>query len=168
MSTAITKNIQEKSQIVLTLCKVARIILYVAMAIVIGLFIATFCFGEGQAILGWHMADGTPITAAEFAKSFDVAEIGDLRVELMQIMIYHILALVMLKGVTKLFQLIKNSENPFTAQIVKVMKTVAIVLGIVVGFDSLVVGLVVGFAVYAFAMIFEYGQTLQQQADETL
>ena len=31
-----------------------------------------------------------------------------------------------------------------------------------------IVGLVVGFAVYAFAMIFEYGQTLQQESDETL
>lgn len=168
MSTAISKNIQEQSKTILTLCKVARILLYVAMVIVIGLFIATFCYGENQAILGWHLSDGTPITAAEFARSFDVAEIGDLRIELMQVFIYHILALVMLKAVTKLFELIKNSENPFTAQIVKVMKTVAIVLGIVVGFDSLVVGLVVGFAVYAFAMIFEYGQDLQKQADETL
>lgn len=169
MSTVNSQKIQNQSKTVLTVCKVARVFLYIAFAAVIALFVASFFLTPEQAFLGWHLSDGTAITLAEFspegAEEFNTA---DFRIEMVDMLIYLVLSYLMLHQVTKLFTLIQNSENPFTAQIVSVMKIAAILLGIVVGLDNLLAGLVVDFSVYAFAMIFEYGQALQQQADETL
>lgn len=165
MNTAISTQ----SKTVLTLCKIARIFLIIATAIVVLLLAAAIFVPDGQALLSMHLSDGSPITLANFYQSAGAFDRQDFIFEMCSLLAIQILSFVMLSQIRKLFLLIESSENPFTAAIVKTMKTLAILIGIVIelavgGFC----GIVIGFVIYAFSLIFQYAHTLQQQADETL
>ena len=78
------------------------------------------------------------------------------------------LSQVMLRKITRLFTLIRESKGPFTADIAKPMKAFAVALGLIVAIQNTILGIVVALVIFAFALIFEYGAQLQNQVDETL
>lgn len=168
----LTQKIARQSKIILILAKIARIILYVVLGVTIFLLISTWVPGD-QPIF---RLGGTEVFATMPLKTLlgvGLAEglaqqLPSLRLDLIGQLFAFILAQVMLHLVTKLFTRIRESENPFTADVVKSMKALAILLGLVIGVENTIVGVVIAFVIFAFAMIFQYGAELQHQVDETL
>ena len=165
-------KIAKTSKVVLILAKVARIVLYVLLGLTLFLLVSTWVPGDApllriggtevyltvplKTLLGVEAADGVRRT------------LTDIRLDLGAQMVSFILAQVMLQLVTRLFTDISESENPFTPGIIKTLKTLAVLLGLVVAVQNTLLGVVVAFTVFAFALIFEYGGELQHQVDETL
>ena len=157
----LTKKIADQSKVVLILAKVARIILYVMLGVTIVGLACTYMDMDtpvfvlfGKPILVLDLTEGLPLDQARINLVETIVQIG--------------LAQALLYMVTALFERIRSSNSPFTADIVKRMKAIGVMLGVVVCIDNGYLGVVIAFVVYAFAMIFEYGGELQRQVDETL
>jgi len=167
-----TVKIAKQSKIILILAKVARIVLFVALGATVFLLISTWVPGDMpllriggtdvfltvplKTLLGAETAEGVTRSLESFRL--------DLGVQLLS----FVLAQIMLRLVTRLFTGIRESENPFTPGIIKTLKTLAVLLGLVVAVQNTLLGVVITFTVFAFALIFEYGGELQHQVDETL
>ena len=167
----LVRKIARQSEVILVLAKVARIILYVLLGLSILLLISTWVPGD-QPIL---KIGGIQVYATIPLRSLlgsgiagQVKSLTDSRIDLSAQMVAFVLAQVMLRMVTKLFTRIRESKSPFTEDVVKIIKVLAILLGLVVGVDNSILGIVVAFVIYTFALIFQYGAELQNQSDETL
>ena len=167
----ITQTIAKQSKVILVLAKIAGILLYV----MIGLTVFT--------LLSTLTANGLPIfrlgdtevyatiplqTLLGVELSGDASRLASLRTELFVQLLSFILARVMLYKVKTLFTRIRESKDPFTADVVKPMKAFAVLLGLVIGIQNMILGAVVALAIYAFTLVFQYGAQLQTQVDETL
>lgn len=167
----LVRKIAHQSEVILVLAKVARIILYVLLGLSILLLISTWVPGD-QPIL---KIGGIQVYATIPLRSLlgsgiagQVKSLTDFRIDLSAQMVAFVLAQVMLRMVTKLFTRISESKSPFTEDVVKIIKALAILLGLVVGVDNSILGIVIAFVIYTFALIFQYGAELQNQSDETL
>ena len=167
----LTQKIARQSKVVLILAKVARILLYVLLALTILLLISTWVPGDNPifTIGGTQVFATIPLRSLLGTQVYDqVKQLVDYRIDLSLQLAGFILAQVMLGMVTKLFTRIRESENPFTPGVIKGIKGLAIMLGLVVGFGNTILGLVIAFVIFTFALIFQYGMELQTQVDETL
>ena len=168
---ALAEKIARQSKVILILAKVARIILFVLLGLTLFLLISTWMPGD-QPIFrlgGTEVFATIPLKVLLGEDVFNTArQLADMRVNLSEQLVLFGLAQAMLYLVTKLFTRIRESENPFTEGIVKAMKSLGILLGLVIGISNTILGVVIAFVVYAFAMIFQYGAELQHQVDETL
>ena len=158
----LTAKIAKQSKVVLILAQVARIILYVMAGIAVAALIGSFLeIGEPAFVLF-----GKPIYwMGDIAEGMTPEAF---RVSLVETLIQIGLALALLFQVSGLFKRIEQAETPFTQEAIKKMKSLAIMLGVIIGLDNGYLGVVMGFVVYAFAMMFEYSAELQKQVDETL
>ena len=66
------------------------------------------------------------------------------------------------------FDLIGSGETPFSAEVIKNMRIVAILLTVIMLPNSVVGAAIVALSMWALMAIFEYGATLQTESDETL
>jgi hypothetical protein len=167
----LVQKITHQSEVILVLAKVARIILFVLLGLSILLLISTWAPGD-QPIL---KIGGIQVYATIPLKSLlgsgiagQVKSLTDFRIDLSAQVAAFVLAQVMLRMVIKLFTRIRESKSPFTEDVVKIIKVLAILLGLVVGVDNSILGVVIAFVIYTFALIFQYGTELQNQSDETL
>lgn len=108
---------------------------------------------------------GQPICFADLQEGISVEAF---RVELVQTLVEIGLSQALLYLTSSLFRRIRTSETPFTPEVIKKLKTMGIMLGVIIAVDNGYMGVVIGFVVYAIALIFQYGGELQQQVDETL
>ena len=157
----LTKKIAKQSKIVMIMAEVARIILYVMLGLTIAAFVSSFFDANQPAFYVF----GKPVLFMQLTNGQTVEQA---RVQYVETMVQIGLALALLFMVSALFARIRDSETPFTTNIVKRMKAIGVMLGIVIFVDNGYLGVVVAFIIYAFAMIFEYGGELQHQVDETL
>lgn len=168
----LSEKIRRQSEIVLILAKVARIVLYVAFGFTLYLLVSTWIPGEMPLLRIGGM--DVYLTVPQSVLLGDVLgvdltrELSALRLDLGAQLLSFVLAQVMLRLVTRLFTHIRESETPFTPAAVKQLKTLAVLLGLIIGVQNTLVGVVVCLAVFAFALIFQYGGELQTQVDETL
>lgn len=158
---ATMENIVKQSKVVMILCEVARIILYVMLGLALVALVGSF-FNYPDPLF---IVFGVPVRMIELTKGMTVEAA---RVDLVESIVQICLALALLFITSDLFRLIHTSENPFGKDVVKKMKTVAVLLGVTIAIDNGYLGVVIGFVIYAFAMIFDYGRELQKQVDETL
>jgi hypothetical protein len=167
----LVQKIARQSSVVLVLAKVARIILYVLLGLSILLLVSTWTPGD-QPILqigNMKVYATIPLKSLLGTKLYDEAKsLVDYRIDLSAQVAAFILAQVMLRMVTRLFTRIRENKSPFTEDVVKAIKALAILLGLVVGIDNGILGIVIAFVIYTFGLIFQYGAELQNQADETL
>ena len=167
----LTVKIAHQSKVILILAKVARIILFVLLGLTILMLISTWVPGDQPifSIGGTEVFATIPLRTLLGTQAYDqVKQLVDTRIDLSVQMVTLILALVMLKIVTRLFTRIRESENPFTQGVVKAIKGLAVMLGLLVGINNSILGVVVAFVLFTFALIFQYGLELQTQVDETL
>ncbi len=76
---------------------------------------------------------------------------------------------VMMKVISSAFRTIRESENPFTDEVIHKVRTVMIVTSIVLFFTPGMVFGVMGLVLtWIVITIMDYGKTLQIQSDETL
>ena len=168
----LTAKIAQQSKIILTLAKVARMILYVVLGLTSFLLISTWVPGDKPIFkLGDMQVYATlPLkTLLGDSVSVEVTKaLAPLRLNLAGQLAAFIMAQVMLSMVIRLFTRIRENGNPFTADVAKPMKAFAILLGLVIGIENTILGVVIAFVIFAFALIFQYGAQLQTQVDETL
>lgn len=157
----LTLRIAKQSKVVLILAKVARIILYVMLGLCVAAFACTYLDGEVPLLVLF----GKPIYVLDITEGLAPAPA---RLNLVEAIVQIALAQALLYMVSALFRRIDDSRSPFTAEVVRRMKAIGVMLGVIVAIDNGYLGLVLAFVVYAFAMIFEYGGELQRQVDETL
>ena len=161
----LSEKIRRQSEIVLILAKVARIVLYVAFGFTLYLLVSTWIPGETPLLRIGGM--DVYLTVPQSVLLGDVLgvdlsrELSALRLDLGAQLLSFVLAQVMLRLVTRLFTHIRESETPFTPAAVKQLKTLAVLLGLIIGVQNTLVGVVVCLAVFAFALIFQYGGELQ-------
>ena len=168
----LTQKIARTGRVILILTTVARILLDIVLAVTVFLLISTWFPGD-KPILTFG---GTEVYATMPLKALVgidltgdmAAQLNALRLNLGGQLVAFVLAQVMLRLVARLFTRIQQSESPFAADVVKTMKALAILMGLMVATQNTIVGMVVAFAIFAFALIFEYGGELQNQVDETL
>jgi len=169
----LTAKIARQSKTVLMLARVARIILYVVLGTMVFLLISTWLPGDQPifrlgntevfATIPLQRLLGVDGGAEELAQRLPA-----MRTDLCVQLLAFVLAQLLLYRVTRLFTRIRECKDPFTADVIKPMKAVAILLGLLIGVENTVLGVVIAFVIYAFAMIFQYGAELQNQVDETL
>lgn len=167
----LAQKIARQCKVILVLAKVTRIILYVLLGLTILLLISTWVPGDQPIfrIGGTEVFATIPLKSLLGTGFYDqVKQLVDYRIDLSIQLVTFILAQVMLKMVTRLFTHIRESESPFTESVVKSIKALAILLGLVIGINNSILGLVIAFVIFTFALIFQYGMELQNQVDETL
>lgn len=157
----LTAKIAKQSKIILILAEVARIILYVMIGLDLTALVGSYLNLPDPLFTLF----GCPVRLMELTGGETLSQA---RINMVEELIQIALALKLLFMTSALFERIQASETPFTLDIVKKMKAMAIMLGVVVAVDNGYLGVVIAFVVYAFAMIFEYGGELQKQVDETL
>jgi|GEM_PF-4248885 len=168
----ITRTIAKQSKGILVLVKITSILLFVLIGITAFILLSTWVTAE----LPILRLGNTDVFAAIplqtlLGVEFDVenaSRMTSLRVDLCLQLLRFIFSLVMLYKIRSLFTRIRESKDPFTADVVKPMKTFAILLGLIIGIQNMILGVVVALVIYTFALIFQYGGELQTQVDETL
>ncbi len=168
----LTQKIARTSSVILILAKIARILLDIVLGVTVFLLISTWFPGD-KPLLTFGNTEVYATMPLKALLGVDLAgdvaaQLAALRLNIAGQLVTFILAQVMLRLVTRLFTRIQQSESPFTADVAKTMKALAILLGLVVAIQNTIVGVVIAFAIFAFALIFEYGGELQNQVDETL
>ena len=78
------------------------------------------------------------------------------------------LLIALMRYIRKTFDLIGTGEIPFSSDVVKNMRIVAILLTIIMLPNSVLGAVIVALTMWALMAIFEYGATLQTESDETL
>ena len=167
----LSQKIARQTKVILILAKAARIILYVLLGLSILLLISTWVSRDNPIFKlgGTEVFAMIPLRSLLGTKIYDqVRQLVDYRIDLSVQLVTLILAQVMLGMVTKLFTRIRESQNPFTEGIVKGIKGLAIILGLIVGINNSILGVVIAFVIFTFALIFQYGMEQQNQVDETL
>jgi len=168
----ISQRIVKQSKVILVLARVTRIVVYVVIGCMALLLASTWMPAEQPLFrLG-----KTAVYAAVPLKTLFGLEIGaewearvaSLRVDIVLQLLTFILSQIMLYKITGLFTKIHESKDPFTANAAKPMKAFAVLLGLIIGIQNTILSVVIALVIYAFALIFEYGEQLQTQADETL
>ncbi|MDD3335859.1 MAG: hypothetical protein PHI98_10150 [Eubacteriales bacterium] len=154
-------KIVSQSKTITILATVARIILYVAAGITVVSLVGSYLNITGPVLVLF----GKPVYMIDLSEGMTMEA---WRVQLVEALVQIGLAQALLYLTDSLFKRIGSSTTPFTAEIVKKMKSLGVLLGLVIAIDNGYLGVVVGFVIYAFAMIFEYGGELQKQVDETL
>ena len=81
---------------------------------------------------------------------------------------FFILAIILMRCVNKTFKLLSSGASPFSDEVLKKFKTMAIVLFIIVLLNDVITGVIVGLALWTLYSIFQYGASLQTEVDETL
>ena len=168
----IASQIAKRSRVILILTKVTRILLYVLIGLTVLLLASTWVSADAPIfqIGKTKVYASVPMQALLGLKTgtVDARQVSDLRVQLVAQLVAFCLSQVMLRKIARLFTLIRESKDPFTADIAKPMKAFAVALGLIVAIQNTILGIVVGLVIFAFALIFEYGAQLQTQVDETL
>ncbi|MDD3410418.1 MAG: hypothetical protein PHY12_06380 [Eubacteriales bacterium] len=162
--TDLKAEIAKKSNVVLILAKVARVIIYVSLGLCVAGIVDLLLTGANYdiEIKGIHIY---PLLQADLHTG---ASKEDLVWRIVEAMLQLGVAQALLYLITSVFRHISESETPFTDSVVRSLKTMAVLLGAVLFIDNGYLGVVVAFVVYAIALIFEYGGQLQRQVDETL
>ncbi|MBQ6453599.1 MAG: hypothetical protein IJJ14_04495 [Coriobacteriales bacterium] len=78
------------------------------------------------------------------------------------------LLIALMRYIRKTFDLIGTGETPFSSDVVKNMRIVAILLTIIMLPNSVLGAVIVALTMWALMAIFEYGATLQTESDETI
>ena len=167
-----TEKIAQQSKVILIFAKITRILLYVALSVTVFLLISTW-ISDGSPI--FKMGNTEVYMTIPLGRILGVElgaqtarQLADLRMQLFGQLFAFIVSLIMLTRITRMFKRIRDTGHPFTAEVVKSMKVFAVLLGLVIAVQNTIVGVVVALVIFAFAMIFQYGAQLQNQADETL
>lgn len=168
----LTAKIAQQSKVILILVKIARILVSIAIGIVALLLFSTWIPSD-EMIFRLGNTKVFASVPVQNLLGLDIRvetaqEVSAMRVELIVQLLALILSQVMLVKIARLFSVIRDNGNPFTADIAQPMKAFAVLLGLLIGVQSSILGIVVALVIFAFALIFQYGAQLQNQVDETL
>lgn len=168
---AFAEKIERQSRVILVLATVARVLLFVLLGLSVLLMISTWV-SDDRPIFSLGSVRVYAAVPLSYLLGVDLgvdsAALSRVRLELAGQMAAFVLALILLKKIIRLFTRIRDSRDPFTADVIRLMKVFAVFLGLIVALQNTIVGVVVALAVFAFALIFEYGAELKNQVDETL
>lgn len=169
---AFSEKIIRQSKVILVLARITRVLLYVVLGVAIVALVSTW------------VSDGLPIFKIGNTEVYAAIPIGkllgvelsaqtlerlaDLRIQLAAQIAAFAVSQVMLSIIIRLFTRLQETRNPFAGDVVRSIKSFAVLLGVVIAVQNTILGVVVALVVFAFAMIFQYGAQLQKQIDETL
>ena len=156
--------------------KTAKPIAIIAKILEVFAWIAAIGMGVGTILL---VAQGSSVDYAEFVSetthfpgvvidasgaptAANIIAIGAIMVA------FFVLAIILMRFVRKTFKLLAGGESPFSAEVLKKFKAMAIVLFIIVLLNDIITGIVVGLALWTLYSVFQYGASLQTEVDETL
>ena len=169
---ALTEKIARNSKVILVLAKVTRILLYIVLGLTVFLLVSTWVSSDEPIfkIGNTEVFASIPLQKLLGVNfGFDTAQqFSNLRFSLVRQMAAFLLAQIMISRIIRLFTLISESKDPFSADVARPMKAIAILLGIIISVENTILGVVVALTIFAFALIFQYGAELQNQVDETL
>ncbi len=168
----LTAKIARQSNVILVLAKITRILLYIVLGVSVFLLISTWTASDQPLLrIGNTSVYATIPLQNLLGVNFDAdtaEKLSTLRFTLARQLAAFVLAQVMIARIIRLFTLIRDSKDPFSADVARPMKAIAILLGIIISVQNTILGVVVALTIFAFALIFQYGAQLQNQVDETL
>lgn len=172
MMNTLTEKIAKKCSVILLLARITRIVLYIILGFTVFMLISTWFSGDEPILkIGDIQVYATVPLRNLFGVDFgaDVTQtVPNLRLQLASQLFAYVVSQILLVRIIRLFTLIRDSKDPFTANIARPMKALAILLGLVIAVQNTILGVVVALVIFAFALIFQYGAELQNQVDETI